>query len=303
MRLYEAFLPYPQIDPVLVHIGPLAIRWYALAYIAGLLLGWWLILRELRQASLWANPPFHGKAPATAEEIGDLVVWATFGVILGGRLGWVLFYGLILCGMDQGAIYCHGLPGGFVSDPIRIVAAWQGGMSFHGGLIGVAIAVWLFTRRRKLDTLRVGDLVAGVAPIGLFFGRIANFINGELWGRPTDVPWAMVFPGERAGDVPRHPSQLYEATLEGLVLFAILQIGLRKFRWHEKPGLVTAVFLLGYGVFRSFVEFYREPDAPFLGPITMGQTLSFLMLAASAYFFWAALIRPRRAAAAAKAKA
>jgi len=303
MRLYEALLPYPQIDPVLVHIGPLAIRWYALAYIAGLLLGWWLILRELRQTSLWANPPFKGKAPASAEEIGDLVVWATFGVILGGRLGWVLFYGLILCGMDSGAPYCHGLPGGFVRDPIRIIAAWQGGMSFHGGLIGVAIAVWLFTRRRKLDTLRVGDLVASVAPIGLFFGRIANFINGELWGRPTDVPWAMIFPGERAGGVPRHPSQLYEATLEGLVLFAILQIGLRKFRWHEKPGLMAAVFLLGYGVFRSFVELYREPDAPFLGPVTMGQTLSFLMLAASAYFFWAALIRPRRAAAGAKAKA
>ena len=293
MRLYEALLPYPRIDPVLIHIGPLAIRWYALAYIAGLLAGWWLVSREIAQKSLWANPPFKGKAPANAEEIGDLVVWITFGVILGGRFGWVLFYGLILCGMDQGAAYCGGLPGAFLSDPIKIVAAWEGGMSFHGGLIGVAVAAWLFSRRRKLDAFRVGDLVASVAPIGLFFGRIANFVNGELWGRPTDVPWAMIFPSRLAGDVPRHPSQLYEAGLEGLVLFAVLQLGLRKFRWHEKPGLMVAVFFLGYGVFRTFAELYREPDAPFLGPITMGQTLSALMLAVAAYFFWHALVKTK----------
>lgn len=296
MHIYEALLPYPRIDPVLVHIGPLAIRWYALAYIAGLLAGWWLVLREIAQKSLWANPPFKGKAPANAEEAGDLVVWVTFGVILGGRLGWVIFYGVILCGMDQGAAYCRGLPWGFIDDPVKIVAAWEGGMSFHGGLIGVAIAVWLFTRRRKLDTMKAGDLVASVAPIGLFFGRLANFVNGELWGRPTDVPWAMIFPNPLAGGVPRHPSQLYEAGLEGIVLFAILQAGLRLFRWHEKPGLMIAVFFLGYGTFRSFVELFREPDAPFLGPVTMGQTLSGLMLAISAYFFWHALVKPKAGA-------
>ena len=165
-------------------------------------------------------------------------------------------------------------------------------MSFHGGLIGVAIAVWLFTRRRGLDRLRIGDLVASVAPIGLFFGRLANFINGELWGRPTDVPWAMIFPNPLAGGVPRHPSQLYEAGLEGILLFAIMQFALRKFRWHEKPGLLIGAFLILYGVFRTIAEFYREPDAPFMGPITMGQTLSALMVAAGAYFLWQALTRP-----------
>ncbi|MDE2351086.1 MAG: prolipoprotein diacylglyceryl transferase [Alphaproteobacteria bacterium] len=291
MRLYEALLPYPKIDPVLVHLGPFAIRWYALAYIAGLLLGWWLVLKEIAQKSLWKNPPFKGKAPATDEQIGDLVVWATFGVILGGRLGWDLFYGIILCSGDQTYPYCYGLPWGFLHDPIKIIAAWQGGMSFHGGLIGVALALWLFAGRRKLDMVRIGDLIATVAPIGLFFGRLANFINGELWGRPTDVPWAMIFPNPLAGAVPRHPSQLYEAGLEGIVLFAILQLGLRKLRWHEKPGLLIAVFFLGYGVFRSFVEMFREPDAPFLGPITMGQMLSAVMLAVAAYFFWYALWR------------
>jgi phosphatidylglycerol:prolipoprotein diacylglycerol transferase len=293
MRLYEALLPYPQIDPVLVHLGPFAIRWYGLAYIAGLLLGWWLVLRQIAQKSLWKNPPFKGKAPATDEQIGDLVVWATFGVILGGRLGWDLFYGTILCSGDQSYPYCQGLPGAFLTNPLKLFEAWQGGMSFHGGLIGVALALWLFSRRRKLDMVRIGDLVATVAPIGLFFGRIANFINGELWGRPTDVPWAMIFPNPLAGGVPRHPSQLYEAGLEGIVLLGILQFGLRKLRWHEKPGLLIAVFFLGYGVFRSVVEMFREPDAPFLGPITMGQTLSAFMLAVAAYFFWYALWRPK----------
>lgn len=292
MQLYEALLPYPRIDPVLVHIGPLAIRWYALAYIAGLLIGWWAIVRMLRDKALWTNPPFKGKAPATADDIGDLVVWVTFGTILGGRFGWVIFYGIVLCGMNQSAPYCYGLPGGFLTDPIRIVAAWEGGMSFHGAVIGILIAVLVFTHRRKLDPFKIGDLIMAVAPIGLFLGRIANFINGELWGRPSNVPWAMIFPNPLAGGVPRHPSQLYEAGLEGIVLFVILQTGLRLFRWHEKPGLTTAVFFLGYGVFRTFVELFREPDAPFLGPITMGQTLSGLMLAAAAFFFWYALIKP-----------
>jgi phosphatidylglycerol---prolipoprotein diacylglyceryl transferase len=287
--MVEATLPYPQIDPVLIHLGPLAIRWYALSYIAGLLLGWWFILRMLRDKALWKNPPFNRKPPATADDIGDLVVWATIGTILGGRLGWDIFYGTILCSVSPGAGFCHGLPMEFITNPIKIVAAWQGGMSFHGGLIGVLLAVLLFCRRRKLDPLRVGDLVSSVAPIGLFFGRIANFINGELWGKPTHVPWAMIFPNPEAGGIPRHPSQLYEAGLEGLVLFAILQIGIRKFRWHERPGLTTAVFFLGYGIFRAFVELFREPDAPFLGPISMGQMLSSLMWFVAAYFFWRAL--------------
>jgi phosphatidylglycerol:prolipoprotein diacylglycerol transferase len=285
--LLEALLPYPRINPIALQLGPIAIRWYALAYIAGLLLGWWLILSQLAQRSLWTNAPFYGSAPANAEQIGDLVVWATFGVILGGRLGWVLFYGVILCSGDHGYPYCYGLPGHFLTDPIKIFAAWQGGMSFHGGLIGVAIAISVFSSRQKLNALQLGDLVASVAPIGLFFGRLANFINDELWGRPTNVPWAMIFP--RGGNIPRHPSQLYEAALEGIALFIILQLGLRKFRWHQKPGLLIGAFLLGYGVFRSFVEMYREPDAPFLGPITMGQALSSFMIIGAVYFFWRAL--------------
>ena len=237
MHLYEALLPYPQIDPVLVHIGPLAIRWYALAYIAGLLLGWWLILREMRadravgQSALQGQGAGQCRGDRRSRGLGHLR--RDPGRTAG--LGAVLRHHPVRHAIP-GAPYCHGLPGGFVSDPIRIIAAWQGGMSFHGGLIGVAIAVWLFTRRRKLDTLRVGDLVASVAPIGLFFGRIANFINGELWGRPTDVPWAMIFPEPLAGGVPRHPSQLYEAALEGILLFAILQIGLAQVPLARKAG-------------------------------------------------------------------
>lgn len=283
-------IPYPQIDPVLVHLGPLAIRWYALSYIAGLLLGWWAVSQMVRQTSLWTNPPFNGKAPATPDDVGDLVVWATFGVILGGRLGWVLFYGIALCSVSPEGAMCNGLPGAFLTDPIRIIAAWDGGMSFHGGLIGMVTALWLFCRRRKIDFVQVGDLVAVVAPIGLFFGRIANFVNGELWGKTTDVPWAMVFP--HAGDLPRHPSQLYEAGLEGIVIFIVVQIGLRVFRWHEKPGLLTGAFFLLYGTFRAFVEIFREPDAPFLGPISMGQALSFPMFLIAGYLFWYALSRP-----------
>jgi phosphatidylglycerol:prolipoprotein diacylglycerol transferase len=226
--MIPALLPFPQIDPVLIQLGPLAIRWYALAYIAGIVLGWWGVVRVLRQKGLWANPPFHGRIPATEDDIGDLVVWATLGVIIGGRLGWVLIYGTILCSVTpQYAPFCDGLPTGFITDPIRIIAAWEGGMSFHGGLLGVVIAVWLFCRRRKIKLLPVADLACAFAPIGLFFGRLANFVNGELWGRVSDVPWAMIFP--RGGPLPRHPSQLYEAALEGIVLFALLQIALRCF--------------------------------------------------------------------------
>ena len=296
--MVEALLPYPQIDPVLIHLGPVAIRWYALSYITGLLLGWWLILRMLRQASLWKNPPFKGKAPATADDIGDLFVWITLGVIVGGRLGYDLFYSIFFCSLWTGPA-CAGLPAAFLHNPLLLIADWDGwvprllGMSFHGGLIGVVVALYLFCRNRKLDILKVGDLVAAATPIGLFFGRIANFINGELWGKKTDVPWAMVFP--RAGDHPRHPSQLYEAALEGLLLFAILQFCIRRFRLHERPGLVTAIFFAGYGAARFFVEFFRDSESMISGWFSMGMALSLLMWAAAAFFFWLALKKPARA--------
>jgi phosphatidylglycerol---prolipoprotein diacylglyceryl transferase len=280
--MIEAVLPYPQLDPVLVHLGPLAIRWYALSYIAGLLLAWWGILWTLRRKALWTAPPFNGKPPATEDQIGDLVVWATFGVILGGRLGWDLVYGTILCSVSPDADFCRGLPMEFVTNPIKIIAAWEGGMSFHGGLLGVVIAVWLFCRRYKLRMLSVADLCCAFAPVGLFFGRLANFVNGELWGRVTNVPWAMVFP--RAGDLPRHPSQLYEAASEGILLFVIMQICLI-LGLHRRPGLLSAIFFLGYGTFRFICEFFREPDAPFLGPVSMGMALSVpVWLTAAALF-------------------
>jgi phosphatidylglycerol:prolipoprotein diacylglycerol transferase len=280
-----AILPFPHLDPVLVHLGPLAIRWYALAYIVGLLLAWWGILLTLRRKALWAAPPFNGKPPATEDQVGDLVVWATFGVILGGRLGWDLIYGIILCSFSPDADFCRGLPMAFVSNPIKLIAAWEGGMSFHGGLFGVIIAVLLFARRQKLHFLTLADLCCAFAPVGLFFGRVANFVNGELWGRVTDVPWAMIFP--RAGDLPRHPSQLYEAASEGMLLFLIMQICL----WlglHRRPGLLTAIFFLGYGTFRFICEFFREPDAPFLGPVSMGMALSIpIWVTAGALFAYA----------------
>jgi len=307
-----ASLPFPDIDRVALHIwGPLAVRWYALAYIAGLLFGWWAAARMSREAELWKNPPFNGKAPITADQVGDLVVWATFGVILGGRIGWILFYGIALCGVSPESAFCagaHGEPGlpyGFIAEPSRLITIWQGGMSFHGGLAGVAIALALFCRRHKLNLLQVGDILAVVAPIGLFFGRLANFVNGELWGKVTDVPWAMVFCTRHimeqfggicpAGVLPRHPSQLYEAALEGLVLFTILQIGLRVYRLHERPGLQTGIFFAGYGVFRFFVEFFREPDGPFLGWFSMGMALSIPLWLAAAYFLWRSLQQPARA--------
>ncbi|MBV9044898.1 MAG: prolipoprotein diacylglyceryl transferase [Alphaproteobacteria bacterium] len=286
-----ATIPFPNINPVLVQLGPFAIRWYALSYIAGLLLGWWLAARASEERSLWKNPTFAGKPPMTAEQVGDLVVWATFGVILGGRLGWILFYGVALCSVSPQTAMCHlpdgVLPGAFLTNPMHLITVWEGGMSFHGGLAGVVIAVWLFCRKNKLQLLPVSDMIAVVAPVGLFFGRIANFINGELWGRVTDVPWAMVFP--HGGPYPRHPSQIYEAILEGLVLFAILQIGLRRMRFHERPGLLTGLFFTGYGVFRFFVEFFREPDGPFLGWLSMGMALSLPLWAAGATFLWVAL--------------
>lgn len=242
-------LPFPDIDPVAVQIGPLAIRWYALAYIAGILLGWWYVTHLSRR---WASP-------VTVEHLGDFVLWTTLGIVLGGRLGYVLFYNL-----DR-----------YLADPLQIFVIWRGGMSFHGGLLGVVSATWLFARQRGLPVLAFGDLIACAAPIGLFFGRIANFINGELYGRPTDLPWAMVFPN--GGPMPRHPSQLYEAFLEGLLLFVLLAILAHRPGVYRRPGLLTGIFLTGYGFARFFVEFAREPDAQLglvLGPYSLGQVLT-----------------------------
>ena len=226
-------IPFPTIDPVLISIGPFAIRWYALAYIVGIMLGWRLV-RRLVQRPGWQVTP---------EAIDDLLFYVTLGVILGGRIGYVLFY----------------QTGYYLSHPLDILAVWHGGMSFHGGLLGVLTATMLFARSRKLAFFELTDAMAVVTPIGLFFGRIANFINGELWGRVTDVPWAMVFPN--AGPEPRHPSQLYEAGLEGLVLFAVMLWCAYRPRRPGARGALSGVFLIGYALARIPVEFFRQPDA------------------------------------------
>lgn len=250
-------LAFPAIDPVLIQIGPLAIRWYSLAYVAGLLLGW-LLVRRL--------------ASGTSDQIArqnadDFLTWATIGVILGGRLGYVLFY----------------RPEYYLANPAEIVAVWRGGMSFHGGLSGVIVAAVLYTRKHRIPLLVFGDLLACAAPPGLLFGRIANFINGELFGRVSDVPWAMVFP--HGGPYPRHPSQLYEACLEGLVLFAVTMALVRTPWITSRPGIITGAFVAGYGMARFIVEFFREPDAHMgmlSGVVTMGQLLSAPMILAGA---------------------
>ena len=246
-------IPFPAIDPVLVEIGPFAIRWYALAYIAGILIGWRLMRR------LAALPP----VAASAEQVDDFVTWAVLGVILGGRLGYVLFY----------------QPDHYLTAPWEALYVWKGGMSFHGGAAGVILALILFCRRQGLPILRFGDRLTAVVPLGLFFGRLANFINGELWGRVTDVPWAMVFP--HGGPEPRHPSQLYQAAMEGLLLFILLQVLVRIPALREREGFVAGAFLAGYGVARIIGEVFRQPDAQlgFLwGGATMGQLLSIPMV-------------------------
>ncbi|MEM9751187.1 MAG: prolipoprotein diacylglyceryl transferase [Pseudomonadota bacterium] len=267
-------LPYPEIDPVLFQIGPLAIRWYALAYIAGIILGWRYIIRLVRSAKLWGD----GAPPASAEQVDDLVAWVTLGIIGGGRLGYVLFYN----------------PSLIWTDPLQIAAVWNGGMSFHGGLIGVTLAGVLFARRNDLEPIRLGDLFAAAAPIGLFFGRLANFINGELYGRAWDGPWSMIFPSDPL-QVPRHPSQLYEAALEGLVLFLVLRFASHHRGAFAKPGLMTGVFLAGYGVARTLVETVRQPDIHMPGfplGLTMGMALSIPMIALGAYIIRRALSSP-----------
>lgn len=264
-------LPFPAIDPVLIEIGPFAIRWYALAYIAGLLLGWRYMRALVARDDLW------GRAPRPSlTDIDDFVVYATIGTILGGRLGYVLFYA----------------PAYYLQNPLDILQVWSGGMSFHGGFLGVVLAMVLFAWRRGIPLWTLFDLAGAVAPIGLFFGRLANFINSELWGRVTDVPWAFVFPD--GGPEPRHPSQLYEAALEGLLLLVVARIVLLR-GGFRRPGLVAGVFALGYGLSRSFVEFFRVPDAHigYLGPgLTMGILLSLPMIAAGLWAIARALRKP-----------
>ena len=255
-------LHYPDIDPVALRLGPVVIRWYALSYIAGLTGGW----RYLRWLAAKSQSKF------TALQIDDFLVWATVGTVLGGRLGYILFY----------------KPSFYLADPIQILQLWHGGMSFHGGALGVITALILYCRRYKIDILEFGDLLCCVVPLGLFFGRVANFINGELWGRVADdtVPWAMVFPSDPS-QLPRHPSQLYEAGLEGLALLAILHLLWRNEAVRQRRGTLAGVFLLGYGVARAIVEFFRQPD-DFLGFLwggaTMGQLLSVPLMIAGLLF-------------------
>jgi phosphatidylglycerol---prolipoprotein diacylglyceryl transferase len=265
MPLYV--IPFPTFDPVLISVGPVAIRWYALAYIAGILLGWLYARAIIRSEKLWGGP-----APLTVADYDDFILWVTLGIIVGGRAGYVLFYN----------------PGYFAAHPWEVLQLWKGGMSFHGGFFGCVLAVVLFARYRGISFLSLGDVTCAAAPIGIFLGRIANFINGELWGRPTDVPWAMVFPS--GGPLPRHPSQLYEALLEGLVLLAVLA-ALMRAGALKRPGFITGAFALGYGAARLICELFREPDAQlgFLwGGLTMGMLLSLpLMLAGIAFMAWA----------------
>ena len=251
----------PEFDPFLINFGGFGIRWYALAYIAGLLGGYWILRREAR-----ARPD----APLTPEAVDSLLNHVLLGVILGGRLGYVIFYN----------------PAFFLANPAEVIKVWQGGMSFHGGLLGVTVAMWLFARRWRLSVLAVSDRVSMVLPIGLFLGRLSNFINAELYGRVTDLPWGMVFPG--SDGLPRHPSQLYEAGLEGLALGGVMLVGWRR-GWLRHTGTMTSILLIGYGLARFIVEYVREPDAHLglvLGLATMGQILCLPMLAAGGWILW-----------------
>lgn len=283
-RNMQAVLTFPDLSPEVFSISlfgmEFALRWYALAYITGILLGWRLVVGLMRAQRLWPA----GRAPMTPAQVEELLTWIVLGVILGGRLGYVLFY----------------KPGYYLAHPLEIPILWQGGMAFHGGLLGVGLALVLFTRRHGIALLSAADALAVAAPIGLFFGRVANFINAELWGRPSDLPWAVIFPGEWAQYCPgwghdpcaRHPSQLYEAGLEGLVLGAlVLWLAVRRDALR-RPGRVAGVFFLGYGLARIFIELFRQADAQFITPqnpmglalhwngigLSMGQLLSLPMV-------------------------
>ena len=282
-------IPFPPLSPEILAIDiagfHLALRWYALAYIAGLIGGYLLISRALRRPHLWAGAPV-----MTAVQLESLLTHVVLGVILGGRIGYVLFY--------QPQVY--------LSDPWQALRVWEGGMAFHGGFLGVVVAGVIFCRRNGLSMLSTGDLMAMVAPLGLLLGRIANFINAELWGRASDLPWAVAFPGEAAlcgGAVcGRHPSQLYEALLEGAVLGALVLYAVWRAGWLKRPGATMGLFIAGYGIARFAVEFVRQPDAQFVTPgnplglawqvggwgLTQGQALSLPMVAVGLWFLWRA---------------
>jgi phosphatidylglycerol:prolipoprotein diacylglycerol transferase len=285
----------PEIFSITIGSFEFALRWYALAYIVGILIAWRLAVAALRQPALWpASQP-----PMRPQQVEDLLTWIIIGVILGGRLGFVLFY----------------QPGYYLSNPAAILRIWEGGMAFHGGLIGVVLAAWIFALRHGVPRLQMADLVAVSVPPGLMLGRLANFINAELWGRPTDLPWGVAFPGQAAQDCgqalgeicARHPSQLYEALLEGALLATLLLWLAWRRRAFHRPGLVLGLFLAGYGMARFLVEFARQPDAQFVTPgnplglawhvggygLTMGQLLSLPMIALGLVFAIAALRRQR----------
>ena len=291
----HALIPFPDISPEIFSVSlfgmTFALRWYALAYIVGILAGWRLVLRAARTPRLWRN-----ETPVmTASQIEDLLTWVILGVILGGRIGYVLFY----------------QPGFYLSNPAQILRVWEGGMSFHGGALGVIIAAFLYTGRHRIARISAGDLVAFGIPPGLLLGRLANFVNAELWGRPTDLPWGVAFPTEAAQFCPdvvgicaRHPSQLYEAALEGLLLGAVLLWLVWRRDALKMPGVVMGTFLAGYGLARFAVEFVRQPDAQFVSEgnplglawqvggygLTMGQILCLPMIAVGLYF----ILRARR---------
>ncbi|MFV0292571.1 MAG: prolipoprotein diacylglyceryl transferase [Paracoccus sp. (in: a-proteobacteria)] len=286
-------IPFPDISPEIFTLTlgdfQFSLRWYALAYLVGLISGAWVVSRLMKADRLWGD-----RAPMSSDKVEELLTWIVLGVVVGGRLGFVLFY----------------QPGYYLTHPVDILKVWEGGMSFHGGFMGVIVAAWWWARRNDVSPLRLADALAVVAPIGLFFGRIANFINAELWGRPTDMPWGVIFPGVAAQDCPgitgpcaRHPSQLYEAGLEGLVLGLILWILVQR-GGLRRPGLALGVFLAGYGAARVFVEFFRVADVQFISAdnplgriilgLSMGQLLSLPMLALGIWFIVRALRLPAR---------
>lgn len=264
-----AILPFPNIDPVAFSIGPLSVHWYGLAYVAGIMIGWFYARKLIDRPTLWKGDT----APMTKTHLDDFLVWIAVGIVVGGRTGYILFYDLAP----------------MLEDPVRIIEIWNGGMSFHGGLMGAIVAMILFARKNAIPVWSMFDIIAAVVPIGLFFGRIANFINGELWGRLSSAPWAIVFP--TGGPFARHPSQLYEAGLEGIILLLVLAALIFGIKAFKTPGLIAGIFVMGYGLSRIFVEFFREPDAQLgylLGTswLTMGMVLSLPMVLIG---LWAAL--------------